>query len=194
MNPIGGILIPVSLLFTVFIIGPMTKTQGMGARKIARFGMFAAMAIALGIVESLLPDFLLPGMKVGFPNLAIVLILYIDGFVPAIIISLVRVLLVTLLRGSFLSMGGWMSFAGALASILIMALAKRLFRGASPIGISLLGSGFHVAAQIGVALIYLQTSAILYYLPFMLLMSIGSGLAIGLLDDRILRIIARKKP
>ncbi|MCR5491938.1 MAG: Gx transporter family protein [Bacilli bacterium] len=144
-------------------------------------------------MESFLPDFLLPGMKIGLPNLVILLILYIDGFIPALTISLVRVVVVTLLRGSFLSMGGWMSFAGALASILIMALAKKLFRGASPVGVSLLGSCFHVAAQIFVAISYIGSASVLYYLPFMLLLAIGSGLAIGFLDGRIIAILRKGK-
>jgi heptaprenyl diphosphate synthase len=130
-------------------------------------------------------------MKIGLPNLAILILLYLNGFFPALVVSLVRVVVVSLLRGSFLAMGGWMSLAGALASILAMAIIKKAFKSATPVGVSLIGSVFHVSAQIAVAVAYIGSAAILYYLPFMGLLAIVSGLAVGLVDARILKILSR---
>lgn len=191
MNWLGGLLIIAATLFTVFALTPLVDSFSFTNKKIARFGVFASLAIALGIAESFLPDFLLPGMKIGLPNLAILILLYLNGFFPALVVSLVRVVVVTLLRGSFLAMGGWMSLAGALASILAMAIIKKAFKSATPVGVSLIGSVFHVSAQIAVAVAYVGTAAILYYLPFMGLLAIVSGLAVGLVDARILKILSR---
>ena len=54
-------------------------------KKTAYLGVLCGVAIVLGYVESLFPVFVgVPGMKLGLPNLAIVLILYLYSWKEAL--------------------------------------------------------------------------------------------------------------
>ena len=178
-------MIALSVIFTIFVLGSSAPKSNKGSRRIARYGIYTALAIALGLLESFLPDFFLPGMKIGFANVAILVILLSEGFFPALSISLIRVVLISLLRGNFLSMGGWMSFAGALASVLAMALLVKLLKGFSPVSASVFGSFCHVLAQMGVCLLYVHSLEMLFYLPFLLISAFLSGVLIGIIAKRV---------
>ena len=61
-------------------------------KKTAYLGLLCAAAMILGYVESLFPVFIgVPGMKLGLPNLAIVMILYLYSWKEALAVSVVRV-------------------------------------------------------------------------------------------------------
>ena len=69
-------------------------------KQIAKYGLLTALALILGYVESLIPAFFaIPGMKLGLPNIAVIIALYIIGVKGAFIINISRILLI-----SFLSM------------------------------------------------------------------------------------------
>mgnify|MGYP002624780641 CR=1 FL=1 len=192
MNYLHAFFIALFVFLAFFLYQTGKGERHWSVRKISRLGLYTAMAIALGIAESLIPDFLLPGMKIGLPNIVILILLYTDGFGAAFFVNLFRVFIVSLLRGNIFSMGGWMSLAGAFASLLGMGLTHFLLRRASPIGISLVGSFLHVSAQILVAWFYVENAAIVAYLPFMLLLAIGSGLLVGIIADRIMALEKRR--
>ena len=95
----------------------------MKARTIARYGLLVALALVLSYLESLIPAFFaVPGMKLGLTNLVVLLALYRMGGVPAMIINLVRIALVSLLFGNALSL--LFSLAGGLLSGAVMILLK----------------------------------------------------------------------
>ena len=63
-------------------------------RKTAVLGMLAAAALLLSYVESILPLTPgIPGVKLGLPNLIVVLCLYLYGWKEALLMNLARVLL-----------------------------------------------------------------------------------------------------
>lgn len=162
------------------------QTTPMSVRRLTRLGFYLALAIVIGILESFLPDLFLPGMKLGLANAVILLILLQSSAIEAFAVSMLRVLLVSLLRGTFLSMGGWMSFAGALLSFMGMVLAYYLSKKKlSPFFLSILGALLHNVGQILVAIFYLGTSSIAYYLPFLALLSLGTGFLIGFLANEL---------
>ena len=100
----------------------------MKAEKVAQYGLLTALALVLSWLESLLPPLGVPGVKLGLPNLAIVFALYRLGFRDACVISLVRVVLVTLLFGNGAALA--YSIAGAALSLSLMGLLKKT--GSSP--------------------------------------------------------------
>ena len=63
---------------------------------VAFLGLFTAFAMILSFVESQIP-MVIPGVKLGLPNIAIIVIMYKFGTKEAIIVSLIRVLLTALL-------------------------------------------------------------------------------------------------
>ena len=64
-------------------------------KKSAYLGLLCAAAIILGYVESLFPVFVgVPGMKIGLPNLAVVMVLYLYSWKEAMAVSFVRILVI----------------------------------------------------------------------------------------------------
>lgn len=154
--------------------------------KMTLMAILLALAIALGIAESFIPSAWVPGLKPGFANIVICLALYEFGIIEALFINLARVLVVALLRGTFLQMGFWMSFAGALASLIMMIIGKYLLKMLTVVGVSVLGSIMHSFAQVAVGAIFMESTAVFYYYPFMMLISLGTGILVGLAVDRIM--------
>lgn len=150
----------------------------METRKVIHMGMLIALAMILSFIESQIPAFVaIPGMKIGLANIAIVFALYTLGFGSAVVVSLVRVVLSAILFGSAVS--GLYSLAGALISLLGMALLKKtLFFGV--VGVSVSGAVLHNLGQIAVAWLILKTGALVYYLPFLLFSAVVGGVVIGL--------------
>ena len=82
-----------------------------------------ALAMILSFVESQIPAFVaIPGIKVGLANIVVVFALYKLGWKEAAIISLIRVMLVSLLFGTGASF--LYSLAGAVLSFAGMLLLK----------------------------------------------------------------------
>ena len=69
----------------------------MNQKKIANLGLFAAVAIIFGYVESLIPFFAgIPGMKLGLANLAVLFILEKYTWKEAALVSAVRIIVIGL--------------------------------------------------------------------------------------------------
>ena len=159
----------------------------MKVQKIALIAVLTAATVVIGIVESFIPSIGIPGIKLGLANIMILVTLYELGIVEAVFVDFVRVILVSLIRGSFLSMGFVMSLTGAALSLGIMILFYVLIRKFSIIGVSVIGSIFHVTGQILVAMLYLGTPYVLYYLPFIGLSAIITGVLVGIAAQLIIR-------
>ncbi len=155
----------------------------MKTNKIAFLGMLIALAFVLSYIEFLLPiNIGIPGAKIGLANIVVVVALYTIGNRNAFLLSIVRVVLVGLTFGNLAMM--IYSLAGALLSFLVMIIAKqmKLF---SITGVSVLGGVFHNVGQIIVAMFVLETSSLLYYLPFLIVIGTISGVVIGIISGMI---------
>ncbi len=96
----------------------------MKTQKLTVMALTTAIALVLSFIESQIPAFVaVPGVKMGLANIAIVYALYRLGWKEAALISLIRVVLVSLLFGSAASF--LYSLAGAVLSLLGMALLKK---------------------------------------------------------------------
>lgn len=157
----------------------------MDTKKLTTLSITVTIAMALSFLESQIPAFVaVPGVKVGLANIAIFFILYRFGFKEAAAVSGVRVVLMGLLFGNFVSM--LYSIAGAVLSLAVMVLFKKLsFFG--EVGVSVLGGITHNVAQIGMACILLRSDAIIYYLPVLLLSGIVAGIVVGIAAAILIR-------
>ncbi len=153
-------------------------------RRIARY---AAAAIALTVAEAVIP-MPLPGVKPGLANIITLVVLARYGWLEAAWVSLLRVVAGSLLLGQFLAPGFFLSLAGALASLLALALAAQLPpRWFGPVSQSLIASFAHIAGQILVARVWLVPhDGVFYLLPFFALAALVFGLANGLAAAHIL--------
>ena len=165
----------------------------MKVQKMALLGVLTAGAIVIAILESFIPSIGIPGVKLGLANIVILIILYELGIVEAIIVNLLRVLVVGLVRGTFLSMGFLMSLTGAVLSLGIMILFYLLIKKFSIIGVSVIGSVFHVFGQILIAMLFLGTAYIFLYLPIIAISAIITGVFVGIAAKLIINTGVIKK-
>lgn len=163
-----------------------TKTK-----RIALLGLMIALAMIMSYIEVLFPlSFAVPGIKMGLANIVIVFVLFRLGMRDAILVSLIRVVLVSLLFGNFMSLA--YSVAGAALSLLGMGLLKRTDR-FSPIGVSVVGGILHNAGQILMAVILLGTEQIAFYFPVLAVTGTVTGVVIGLVAGLVLRRFTKSK-
>ena len=165
----------------------MMRRFNMNVRKIALLGILTAGAIVIAILESFIPSVGIPGIKLGLANIVILIILYELGIVEAIVVDLCRVFLVGLLRGNLISMGFLMSLTGMAMSLGIMILLHLVVKKFSIIGVSVVGSIFHVTGQILIAMAFLGTVYVVYYLPFIAISAIITGVFVGIVAKLVIR-------
>lgn len=127
-----------------------------------RIARLAAVAIGLAVAEAGIPS-PLPGVKPGLANVVTLLVLVRAGMRDACWVSLLRVTGASLMLGTFLSPSFVLSFAGALASLAVLAVAIRI-PALGPVGLSILASFAHIGAQLAVVRIWLIPHAGLIYL------------------------------
>ena len=162
----------------------------MKTRKVAVLAMCITLALILSYVESQIPiPIPVTGAKIGLANIVVVFALYKLGWKEAAIISLIRVLLVSLLFGLNTI---FYSLAGAVLSFAGMLLLKRSGR-FSCVAVSVAGGVLHNIGQIGMACLILETrNLIVVYLPLLLLAGTAAGVVIGLLAAVMIRRIEVK--
>ena len=157
----------------------------MNQKKIAYLGLFAAVAIIFGYVESLIPFFAgIPGIKLGLANLAVLFILEKYTWKEASVVSIVRIFVIGFLFGNLFSI--LYSLAGAALSLIVMTIMKKK-SGFSILGISVAGGVSHNVGQLIVAAIIVENTSLLYYAPALLISGVVTGLIIGMLTREVLR-------
>ena len=159
----------------------------MKVQKMALLGVLTAAAIVIALLESFIPSIGIPGVKMGLANIVILIILYELGIWEAGVVNLLRVLVVSLARGTFLSMGFLMSLTGAALSFGIMVLFYLLIKKFSIIGVSVIGSVFHVTGQIIIAMIFLGSAYVFLYLPIIAISAIITGVFVGITAKLIIK-------
>ena len=159
----------------------MTKDN----RKLALLGLFCAIAIIFGYVESLIPVFAgIPGIKLGLANLSVLFILMRYSFREALVVSAIRILVIGFLFGNMFSIV--YSLAGALLSLTVMQLLKRYTR-ASIYAVSMAGGISHNIGQLIIACLIVENRSLLFYAPVLLISGIVTGLLIGYLTTETLK-------
>ena len=146
-------------------------------RRLTTLAMMATFALIMSYVESKIPTLVaIPGVKVGLANIVVIFVLYKFGLKEAVIISAIRVFIVSMLFGNPVSM--IYSLAGATLSLTVMFLLKK-FTPLKEIAVSVSGGVMHNVGQIVVASIILDTNVVVYYLPFLILSGTIAGIAVG---------------
>lgn len=169
-------------------------------RRTVELGFLLALALILSYVESLIPfSFGIPGIKLGLPNLIVLLLLYDEtedqtvgaedasrvqdgkflakGEREALLVNGLRIVLSGFLFSNLYAI--LYALAGAVFSFLAMLIARRAKR-FSMAGVSMLGGVFHNIGQILVAMAVVETFAVAYYVPFLIVAGTVTGAVLGL--------------
>lgn len=166
-------------------------TRSDRTRRLTTFALLASLAMILSFIESRIPAFVaIPGVKVGLANIAVLFALYRLGIKEAIVVSVIRIIAISMLFGT--PMSAIYSLGGALVSFTVMILLKRLTP-ASEVSVSVAGAVGHNIGQIAVACILLETNVVIYYLPFLFLSGTIAGVVIGIVSALVIKRVRVKK-
>jgi heptaprenyl diphosphate synthase len=156
-----------------------------------RIAWFTALAITIHIAESALPS-PLPGVKPGLANVVTLIVLCRYGWRMAVWVSLLRVLVGSVLIGTFLSPTFFLSAAGAMASVAVLGLAERFSRAAprwavGPLGLGILAALAHMAGQFWTAYaLFIPHAALLHLFPLLMSIAAALGAVSGILTRAVL--------
>lgn len=155
-------------------------------RRMATIALLVGLGVVLHRLEALLP-LPTPWVKLGLANMMTLIALVFLGFRAALEVTLLRVLLGSVLGGTFLSPTFFLSLAGGLASVGIMGLLFWKRRKAfSLVGISVAAAYAHTTAIfLCVFFLFIHQNVFFTLLPVFLTFSLISGILTGLLANNI---------
>ena len=147
---------------------------------IAFLGLMLTFAIAAGYIERIIPPVIpaIPGIKLGLPNIAVIILMYIKDHKTAFILNILRVIV-----SGLLFTGPWgmvYGLSGALLSFTVMAGLKKTGKFGT-VGISAAGGVFHNLGQICLAAVIVNNIKLFYYFPVLIISGVITGIIIGYL-------------
>ncbi|MCL2813546.1 MAG: Gx transporter family protein [Oscillospiraceae bacterium] len=154
------------------------------ARYIAFLGLFLALSVAAGYFERILPPIApaLPGIKLGLPNTAVIVLMYIKDYKTAFLLNVLRVIISGMLFSGL--WGTFYALFGALFSFAAMALLKKTGAFGS-VGVSAAGGVFHNFGQICAGTLFAGVE-LFYYFPVLIVFGAASGAVVGYLSGLII--------
>lgn len=160
------------------------------SKTISFLGLCTSLALVLAYLEAIIPPVFpaVPGIKMGLPNIVLIFVLYRYGGGKALIVSMLRIVLVSMLFGN--GMAFLYSLAGGLLSMGIMVLLKRT-KLLSTVGVSVTGGVAHNVGQVLTAMVLLETSQLIYYLVILTVTGTIAGILIGLCGALLVRKIPK---
>ena len=149
----------------------------------------AAIAIGIHVLESSFP-MPVPGIKPGFANIITVASLVLFGWKTAAWVSCLRVLVGSLVIGTFLTPTFALSASGAVASLLVLLIAVQLPVKFSPMGYCVLAALAHMLAQIFMAyLLFIPHEAIFTLLPILMTAAVAFGIISGYITQTAVKTV-----
>ncbi len=147
----------------------------------------AALAIGLSVLEAAIPS-PLPGVKPGLANIVILIVLHRYGWRTAAWVSLLRVVAGSLLMGSLLAPGFFLSLSGAVCSLAMLAASQGLpRRWFGAVTHSILAAFAHIAGQMIVVYLWLIPHVgIAYLIPIFATAALIFGTVNGLIAARFM--------
>jgi heptaprenyl diphosphate synthase len=159
------------------------------AYRLVILSLYVAMALILSYIESLIPLPLpIPGAKIGLPNIITLVSLLTLGWPLTLLVVIARIFLTGFLFGGGFSIV--YSLGGGLLSLLVMSLLLHFLKDKiSIILVSVFGAITHNLGQVIVAAIVVQTTSLLLYFLFLMLLAIPTGLFIGITARELMRLL-----
>ena len=151
----------------------------MDAKRLTRLALLTALALIIFTVELQIPTLApVPGMKLGLANIITVYAVYSFSAGETAMILVVRVLLGSLIAGNMMSLA--YSMAGGMLCLAGMLLLRRVIDKKHIWVCSILGAVLHNIGQTCAAIVLMQTSAVIAYLPFLLVSGCVAGALTGM--------------
>jgi len=155
-------------------------------RRLVFISLMTSIAVVLSIIETMISGmiFLIPGVKLGLANVVTLIILMTLGEKDAFLVVFVRILIVALTYSGLFSNSFWISISGGMLAIIAMILIKKTKL--SIYSVSVFGSLMHMVGQIIAAIVVSNTETLIYLLPYMIALSVPTGIITAYLAKRII--------
>ncbi len=165
----------------------------MRSKKVTVIALLCAVAIVLSILENTLLSFtvLLPGVKPGIANIAVLVCLHMYGAKWAWTVALVKMSATFLATGAITVLA--YSLAGGILAFAGMAIMHKYAKIFTLAGVSCVGGVLSNVAQTAVMIALTATPAFVYYLPVLIATGALFGLLTGGLSNIIIKNINAKK-
>jgi heptaprenyl diphosphate synthase len=157
------------------------RGTSVSVRRLTRSAVMLATALALGLLEGMLPPLPAPvPLRYGLANVAVMATLIFIGSLEAFSVAFLKSVFVFMTRGLI---AGGVSMTGTLLSVAAMiAIDRFLKRRTSVFLLSILGAITHNAGQMIFLILFLQYRiSVLLVGPYLLLFGIATGSLSGLL-------------
>lgn len=151
-------------------------------KKMMHLTLFLSLSIVLHAFD---PGLNFLGAKLGIANIVGIVVLKWYGPKAMITNNLLRVLLVSLMRGTLFNTPFYTSLMGVLFSTTIVIIADAMIH-PSILVLSVLSSIFHPIGQIIVISKIYSVNQIFIMLPVLLFLSVMAGIATGLITEKVL--------
>lgn len=164
----------------------------MTTQKLTELSLLTATALIIFIVELRFPDIIpLPGVKLGLANIITVYAVYRFQAKEAVMMVMIRVFLGAVFAGNISAL--IYSLSGAMLCLLGMLLIRKII----PIQMiwlcSIIGAILHNIGQISAAVLMMRTSAVIAYLPILIVSGCIAGLVTGLCAQLIVKRAMKEK-
>ena len=158
----------------------------MDTKKLTRLALLTALSLILYTVEAQIPPPVpVPGVKLGLANIITVYAMFRFGPRDTLLILLTRVLLGSFVTGAVSAL--IFSLSGGLLCYLVMLALRRVLTERQIWVCGVIGAVAHNIGQILACVAVYQTTAVLAYLPPLLLSGIVTGLFTGLAATYLLK-------
>lgn len=150
-----------------------------------------ALSVVLQVSESMIPQFI-PGLKLGLPNMLTLLALLTFGWSTALKITICRIVISSIILGTFLSFGFMLSISAGLGSFLVMSTILSIMpmlktNRAGLIALSILSALTHNLIQVTLAyLLIIKHPGVFLILPYIAMGGVITGSMIGIAVHMVL--------
>ena len=158
----------------------------MNVKKLARLALLTAIALIFFIVDMRIPNLVpIPGVKLGLANIVTVYAMYHYSAKETSLIVLARILLGSIFGGNISAI--IYSLSGAFLCLTGMIILRRVIDEKNIWICSILGAVLHNIGQTAAAIVVMKTTAVLSYLPFLLVSGCIAGAFTGICAQLLVR-------
>ena len=151
--------------------------------------ILVSMALVLSYIEHFIPLQMvipMPGIKLGLANIVTLMALFFLGTKSAFTILILRCILGSVFGGGISGLA--FSLTGGVLAMTVMCISKNCQK-ISIYGVSMLGAAAHNIGQILVAVFLMGSVYVIGYLPYLLAVSVFTGLATGSICAGVFRVL-----
>ncbi len=159
----------------------------MKIKKLILISVFVCVALIVSLLESYVP-IPIPNVRLGLSNVIIINAILLFRFRDTFFVVFLKSLLLVIILGNPVSF--LYNFFAGFISLSVMYFFYRYFSKIfSIIGISVLGSIFHVLVQILISALLLDTFSVFNFLSILEILAVFTGIIVGIISNYLYKIL-----